>query len=294
MAKTLVSDVIVPGIYNAYVYNKTKELSNVINSGIAMSSPQLDALAANGGKFVDMPLWKDLSGADEVLSDSTALTPDKITADKQTGVRLVRGRAWESADLAGILSGSDPLGQFTTRVASYRARQEQKTLVSIINGLFGTSGALTASNSIDISGGTGDAAKIGASSMLDTKQLLGDAASDLTAVAMHSATYTALEKQNLIQFIPNSNGVVDFTCPALLVACLVPQLCFRIRGYHPLWPTFSGCSPNTTVITCRLFRVRSPLLTESRLISYRDWETDRKSTRLNSSHSGEPRMPSSA
>ena len=28
--------------------------------------------------------------------------------------------------------------------------------------------------------------------------------------------------------------------------------------------------------------------------SYRDWETDRKSTRLNSSHSGEARMPSSA
>ena len=28
--------------------------------------------------------------------------------------------------------------------------------------------------------------------------------------------------------------------------------------------------------------------------SYRDWETDRKSTRLNSSHSGESRMPSSA
>ena len=27
---------------------------------------------------------------------------------------------------------------------------------------------------------------------------------------------------------------------------------------------------------------------------YRDWETDRKSTRLNSSHSGEARMPSSA
>ena len=29
-------------------------------------------------------------------------------------------------------------------------------------------------------------------------------------------------------------------------------------------------------------------------IVYRDWETDRKSTRLNSSHSGESRMPSSA
>ena len=29
-------------------------------------------------------------------------------------------------------------------------------------------------------------------------------------------------------------------------------------------------------------------------VMYRDWETDRKSTRLNSSHSGESRMPSSA
>ena len=28
--------------------------------------------------------------------------------------------------------------------------------------------------------------------------------------------------------------------------------------------------------------------------SYRDWETDRKSTRLNSSHSAKSRMPSSA
>ena len=35
-------------------------------------------------------------------------------------------------------------------------------------------------------------------------------------------------------------------------------------------------------------------ITESTTNPYRDWETDRKSTRLNSSHSGESRMPSSA
>ena len=35
-------------------------------------------------------------------------------------------------------------------------------------------------------------------------------------------------------------------------------------------------------------------ITHSSKPSYRDWETDRKSTRLNSSHSGESRMPSSA
>ena len=30
------------------------------------------------------------------------------------------------------------------------------------------------------------------------------------------------------------------------------------------------------------------------MVMYRDWETDRKSTRLNSSHSAKSRMPSSA
>ena len=60
----------------------------------------------------------------------------------------------------------------------------------------------------------------------------------------------------------------DFTCPALLFVCLVPLLCFRIRGYHPLWLIFPDYSPNSINITYRLLRVRSPLLAESRLISF--------------------------
>ena len=59
----------------------------------------------------------------------------------------------------------------------------------------------------------------------------------------------------------------DFTCPALLVASLVPHFSFRVRGYHPLWPDFPDCSTMKCAITSRLFRFRSPLLSESRLIS---------------------------
>ncbi len=58
-----------------------------------------------------------------------------------------------------------------------------------------------------------------------------------------------------------------FTCPALLVPALVPPSGFRIRGCHPLRPAFPGRSPNRMVTCWWLFRVRSPLLTESRLIS---------------------------
>ena len=38
----------------------------------------------------------------------------------------------------------------------------------------------------------------------------------------------------------------------------------------------------------------NPELITAILREYRDWETDRKSTRLNSSHSAKSRMPSSA
>ena len=59
----------------------------------------------------------------------------------------------------------------------------------------------------------------------------------------------------------------DFTCPALLVATLVPPPPFRIRGYHPLRPPFPEHSANAGAKTRWLLPFRSPLLRESRLIS---------------------------
>ena len=59
----------------------------------------------------------------------------------------------------------------------------------------------------------------------------------------------------------------DNTCPDLLVASLVPQTSFRVRGYHPLSPDFPDRSTNQNAITCRLLPGRSPLLGESQLIS---------------------------
>ena len=59
----------------------------------------------------------------------------------------------------------------------------------------------------------------------------------------------------------------DFSCPALLLLVLVPRQRFRIRGYHPLWPDFPDRSASATAKNEWLLRFRSPLLSESRLIS---------------------------
>ena len=60
----------------------------------------------------------------------------------------------------------------------------------------------------------------------------------------------------------------DYTCPALLFASSVPHVSFHVRGYHPLWPAFPDRSVKSRAITSRLLRFRSPLLSESRLMSF--------------------------
>ena len=60
----------------------------------------------------------------------------------------------------------------------------------------------------------------------------------------------------------------DYTCPALLIVRLVPQSRFRLQGYHLLWRSFPSPSTISTAKTYRLLRFRSPLLSESRLISF--------------------------
>ena len=193
---TKITDVIVPEIFNAYVVEKTAEKSKIIQSGIAVPNAKLNALVTQGGLTMNMPYWQDLSGEDEVLRDDTALTPGKISAEKDIAALLIRGRAWGANDLAGALAGDDPMKAIGDRVADYWARREQKTLLSVLKGVFAS--AEMADHVLDNSTvATGIDAKM----VLDGKQLLGDAADQLTAMVMHSATFTTLQKQNLIAYV---------------------------------------------------------------------------------------------
>lgn len=208
MAATKIANIIVPEVFNPYVIEKTAQLSKLVKSGIVEPNAELDALAIAGGKLINMPYWKDLTGDDEVLSDSGALTVNNIASGKDVAALLMRGKAWGVNDLAKALSGDDPMGAIGDLVAEYWARMEQKTLLSVLKGIFGASSM--SANVHDISSELEGAGKISGASFIVAKNKLGDNSDKLTAVMMHSDTFTALEQQNLIQYIPNSQGIVEF------------------------------------------------------------------------------------
>ncbi|CAG9719579.1 major capsid protein [Clostridium neonatale] len=222
MAKTKISDVIVPEVFNPYVVQRTMELSALYNSGIISNNPELDRLASSGGTTINMPYWEDLNGDDEVLSDDGALTPAKITAGQDIAVLLMRGKAWSANDLAKALSGDDPMAAIGDLVAEYWARRMQATAIKLLDGAFAASNMTN--KVLDISSLGDDKAKINGENFLDALQLMGDAKDKLTGVIMHSATETQLRKNNLIQTELDSNNkpislfmekrvIIDDSCP---------------------------------------------------------------------------------
>lgn len=207
MTKTKIADVIVPEVFNPYVIQRTAELSAFYQSGIIARNPELDRLASSGGKLINMPFWEDLTGDDEVLSDSTALTVGKITAKQDVAALLARGRAWSVNDLAKALSGDDPMAAIGDLVAEYWARRFQAILISTLDGVFGnTTATLMNTNQHNISALQGNAAVIDAKTAVDAIYKLGDNADKLTGFAMHSATVAKLTKDDLIETIPPSEG----------------------------------------------------------------------------------------
>jgi hypothetical protein len=206
VTKTIISDVIVPEVFNPYVIERTAELSAFYQSGIIARNPELDRLASSGGRLLNMPFWEDLDGDDEVLSDTTALTVDKITAKQDVAALLTRGKAWSVNDLAKALSGDDPMAAIGDLVADYWARRFQAILISTLDGIFGHDDTKMDTNQHDISAGVGEAAVIDAKTAVDAIYKLGDNADKLTGFAMHSATVAKLTKDDLIETIPPSEG----------------------------------------------------------------------------------------
>lgn len=206
MANTQIIDVVTPEVFDQYMEQYSTENSALIQSGVAVADARVAANITAGGTLVHMPFWNDLSGDDEVLSDSASLQTDKITSGQDIAAVMYRGRGWSVNELAAVLSGSDPMGSLMNKIGAYWVRQEQKVLTSTLAGLFAAGGALTAGNTDHLNT---TSAAIDAAAVLDTKQLLGDAADKLSLLVMHSAVFTDLQKQNLIAFIPSSRAEVQ-------------------------------------------------------------------------------------
>lgn len=209
MAVTRIADVIVPQVFADYVMRMTAEKARIFQAGILGSDPRISGFLAGGGQTINLPMWNDISGASNVGSDDPAVlaAPAKITAAADVAVRLSRNKGWSSADLTADLAGDDPMKAIANRVVDYWSREFEDILVATISGIIADNIATNAGDMVnDVSATAGATAP----AIIDTVQTMGDASDALSVIIMHSQIYASLAKQNLIDFIPDSDGKVRF------------------------------------------------------------------------------------
>ena len=209
MAMTVRSDVIIPEIFTPYVLEATTQRDAFLQSGVVQPLAELNA--TEGGDFVNIPFWKaNLSGDFEVLSDSASLTVGNITADKQIGVILHRGRAFESRDLAALAAGSDPQAAIGDKLGAYIANQRQKDLIQCLSGVFGSLNANTSSSAffgLTIDSETTDTPTVlSPRHVAEARALLGDQGEKLTAMCVHSKVFYDLVERRAIDYVSTDDA----------------------------------------------------------------------------------------
>ena len=217
MATVQIADIYNPLTFAPAEQEMQLELNRFINSGVLTMDPRLSAMAATGGNIGELPFFKPLGTEEPNYStDNPAVnsTAAKITSDKMVFRLASQNKSWSTMDLAVELALQDPTQAITGKIGEYWATNNEKRAIQSAMGILADnvandSGDMVNNIATDSASAVTANELIGSDAIIDTVQTMGDHGENLGVIAMHSVPYRRLQKQNLIDFIPNSRGEVN-------------------------------------------------------------------------------------
>lgn len=219
MSTVRISDIVVPEIFAADYLKETMVKAKVFASGLVANDPLMSQLAsANKGGTFQVPFYKDLADDESnVSSDDPAVstTSKIITTGLDQAIKHFRNQSWSTMDLTASLASSDPMGRIKTQVSGYWARQYNKATINTLMGILASNVANNGGDMVkcvatDAAGAPVAGELISGSVILDAKQTMGDAADTLKVLMVHSVVHTALQKANLIAYLPGDSANIGF------------------------------------------------------------------------------------
>lgn len=213
MATVQLTDIYNPVVFNQAVQEAAVELNAFLASGVAVQDAQVSALASGPGNIGDLPFYLGLGnpqadGTNEpnYSSDNPASpsTPAKIGSAKMIWRKAMMNASWSTMDLSRELALQDPLAAITNRIGQYWAVNNQTRLIQSAIGVLADNVAndsgdmLHTAYSDVVSGSITAAMKISPDNVIAAKETMGDHATKLTTIAMHSIIYSELQRQEVI------------------------------------------------------------------------------------------------
>jgi hypothetical protein len=221
-----ITDIYDPQVWAEGIAEQAKERNRFIASGIALNTPDFDALASGPGSTVDIPFWKSIDASNEpdyVSDDDTnTSTPEDVSQGIQTARKAFLHKSWGVMDIANEIQGlEDPIGYISNKVGGFWATVDEKRIIASSTGILADSVANHSSDLVvdiatDDAGAPTDAELIGPEAIIDATATMGDAMETLNAIAMHSVVYARLKKNNLITYGTTSDPRYGLKIPYYL------------------------------------------------------------------------------
>lgn len=216
MATTRLSDIIDVVVYQDLPQVNGPEKTAFFESGIVTRTPVLDALASAAGKTAELPFWNDLDGSVEVNystdNPASSATPQKITQGEQIARKAFVNQGWQAADLASELAmGGTAMEAVRAKTSMYFQRQWQRRLVAATNGILADnvandSGDMVVDVASESIAGQSASTLFNRDAFTEAVYTMGDAATSLSAICVHSAVMSQMVKNDDIDYIPDSQG----------------------------------------------------------------------------------------
>lgn len=208
-ASVMLSDAVIPAVYESYGAINNPELTAFVQSGIVLSDPILDNAFNAGGTTAVMPFWNDIDPTLEpnysTDSPSDVASPNKINAGQMTARIGNMNQAFSDADLVKQLAGSDPMQQIKNRFGTYWTRHFQRRVINTALGVMNDdianhSSDMVNSIALETTVGVTSANLFSRAAFTGAAFTMGDRFADTQAIAVHSVVYKRMVDNDDIQF----------------------------------------------------------------------------------------------
>jgi hypothetical protein len=210
VATVMLSNAIIPVVYESYEVVNNPKLTAIFDSGICVPKQQLAAAFSSGGTVFTVPAWGDIDRTVEpnysTDNPATLATPLAIGTLEWNVRKANMNQIWSAADLVEELAGSDPMARIRARTDVYWLRRWQSRLLAACIGLYNSNVAVNSGDmTYDISAGAGVTPTsnntFSHTSFTGSIFTMGEHFGDINAIMVHPIVAQNMINQELIQFV---------------------------------------------------------------------------------------------
>ena len=205
--------------FNAEVFGKYLETvprvkqNAFLSAGVLNTRNELKSMLVDqtGGNFISVPMSGRIGGAPVNYDGGTNITATSLETFLQGMIVVGRAKAWTERDFSYDITGHDFMADIAAQVGDYWDDVDQATILAELEGIFGvTADGFNTKHTLDITGNTGDAAKVGATTLNTAIQKAAGANKSIFTMAiMHSEVATNLENLEVLEYRKqtDANGI---------------------------------------------------------------------------------------